>query len=320
MQNYARIIGTGSYLPAKIVTNHDLAQRVDTSDTWIVERSGIRQRHVAADGEQTSDLAYEASRRALDAAGVAPGQLGLMIVATTTPDQIFPSTACILQNRLGASGFPALDVQAVCAGFIYALSIADLFVRDGRCDYALVVGAEIYSRILDWNDRSTCVLFGDGAAAVVLRRDARAGVLATKLHADGGGHASLCVPGSVRNGVVSGTPFVRMQGPVVFKLGVRVMAEASQEALDAAGVAAREVDWFVPHQANIRIMRATAEKLGIAEERMVTTVERHANTSAASVPLALDAAVRDGRIKSGNTVLCAAVGGGFAWGAGLIRW
>ncbi len=316
----SRIAGTGAYLPERIVTNAELATRVATSDEWIRTRTGIRQRHVAADGEATSDLALAASRRALDAAGIAPQDLDLVIVATTTPDMVFPSTACILQHKLGAAGGPAFDVQAVCSGFVYALSIADRMVSAGAARNALVVGAEIYSRILDWNDRGTCVLFGDGAGAVVLVPSERSGVLATRLHADGSHSGILCVPGQVRDGRVSGTPFVHMDGGHVFKFAVKVLAEVAEETLAQSGMTAGSIDWLIPHQANIRIMDATARKLGVAHDKVVVTVDRHGNTSAASIPLALDEAVRDGRIRAGHQVMMLGVGGGFTWGSAWVRW
>jgi 3-oxoacyl-[acyl-carrier-protein] synthase-3 len=317
---HSRIIGTGSYLPEKVLTNRDLESVVDTSDEWIVSRTGIRERRVAGDGEMASDLALEASRRALAAAGIAPEELGLIVVATTTPDMIFPSTACILQAKLGIRGGPAFDVQAVCSGFVYALTTADLFLRAGHCRYALVVGSEVYSRILDWTDRSTCVLFGDGAGAVVLGPSDRPGLLASRLHADGSHSQVLAVPGQVSAGGVRGKPFVTMEGNVVFKFAVKVLAEVVEEVMAAAGLPKERIDWLIPHQANIRIIEATARKLGLPMEKVVVTVDRHANTSAASIPLALDEAVRDGRIRPGQHVLLEAVGGGFTWGACLMQW
>ncbi|HEY8243818.1 MAG TPA: beta-ketoacyl-ACP synthase III [Casimicrobiaceae bacterium] len=318
---HSRVAGTGSYLPARVLTNDDLARRgVDTSDEWVRTRTGIRQRHIAADGEMASDLALVASRAALDAAGIAPADVDLIIVATTTPDMIFPSTACILQEKLDVHSCPAFDVQAVCSGFVYALALADSMIKTGGVRNALVVGSEIYSRILDWSDRKTCVLFGDGAGAVVLVPSSEAGILATKLHADGGHRAILCVPGNVQNGQVVGSPFVHMDGQAVFKFAVRVLAEAADEALAAASLPRSEIDWLIPHQANLRIMDATAKRLEIPPEKVVVTVDRHANTSAASVPLALDEAVRDGRIRPGHHVMMLGVGGGFTWGAALVRW
>lgn len=317
---YSRIIGTGSYLPEKIVTNDDLARIVDTSDEWIRTRSGIRSRHVAAEGQLASDLALPAAQRAMQAAGVTGAQIDLIIVATTTPDIIFPSTACILQAKLGIGGCPAFDVQAVCSGFVYGLTIADLFIRSGQAKHVLLVGTEVYSRILDWTDRGTCVLFGDGAGAVVVSASEQPGILATKLHADGSHKEMLCVPGSVHAGKVWGSPFVQMDGGGVFKFAVRVFEEGANEVLAAAGLDVADVDWFIPHQANIRIMEATAKKLGMPKEKLIATVHHHGNTSAASIPLALDEAVRDGRIQSGQTLLLEGVGGGFTWGAVLLRW
>ncbi len=317
---HSRIAGTGRYLPARVVTNDEIAQRVATSDEWIRTRTGIAQRHIAAEGEQTSDLALAAAREALAAASIAPADVDLIIVATTTPDMIFPSTACILQAKLGARGGPAFDVQAVCSGFVYALAVADKMVASGAVRNALVVGAEIYSRILDWSDRGTCVLFGDGAGAVVLVPSPDPGILSTHLHADGHYSGILCVPGQVRNGSVAGTPFVHMDGQGVFKFAVRVLAEVANEALSANRMTATDIDWLIPHQANLRIMDATAKKLGLPAERVVSTVDAHANTSAASIPLALDVAVRDGRIRSGQHLMLLAVGGGFTWGSVLLRW
>jgi 3-oxoacyl-[acyl-carrier-protein] synthase III len=316
----SRIIGTGSYLPEKILTNADLEKIVDTSDEWIRSRTGIRSRHIAADGELTSDLALPAAQKALQSAGVAAGDIDMIIVATTTPDMIFPSTACILQSRLGIAGCPAFDLQAVCSGFVYALGTADLFIRAGQAKKVLVVGAEVYSRILDWNDRGTCVLFGDGAGAVVLAASNTPGILATRLHADGSYKDHLSVPGSVCGGKVWGRPFVHMDGGSVFRFAVRVFEEVAHEVLDQAGLKVSDLDWFVPHQANIRIMEATARRLGLPVEKVIATVDHHGNTSAASIPLALDEAVRDGRIHPGQTLLLEGVGGGFTWGAVLLRW
>ena len=313
-------VGTGGYLPAEILTNAELARRIDTSDEWVRARTGIRQRHIAAPDEQTSDLALVASQQALAAAHIAPADVDLIIVATTTPDMIFPSTACILQAKLGARGGPAFDVQAVCSGFVYALATADLMVKTGAVRNALVVGAEIYSRILDWNDRGTCVLFGDGAGAVVLAPSAAPGVMSSHLHADGRYRDILSVPGSVANGKIVGTPFLHMDGGAVFKFAVKVLADVAEEALAANDLSSADIDWLIPHQANIRIMEATMKKLALPKERMVSTVADHANTSAASIPLALDIAVRDGRIKAGNHVMLAGVGGGFTWGSVLLRW
>jgi 3-oxoacyl-[acyl-carrier-protein] synthase-3 len=320
MTMHARIAGTGSYLPEKVLTNHDLARLVDTSDEWIVARTGIRQRHVAAEGETASDMGLRAAQRAMDAAGIGPEDIGLVVFATTTPDMIFPSTACILQSKLGVRNGPAFDVQAVCSGFVYALTTAELFMRSGQCRHALVVGAEIYSRILDWKDRGTCVLFGDGAGAVVLAASDTPGLLASRLHADGRYADILAVPGQVCSGGIRGKPYVTMEGSAVFKFAVKVLSEVAEEVLEAAGIRLEDVHWLIPHQANVRIIEATARKLGLPMERVVVTVDRHANTSAASIPLALDEAVRDGRIRAGQHVLLEAVGGGFTWGACLLRW
>ena len=317
---YSKVAGTGSYLPEKILTNQDLERMVDTSDEWIRTRTGITQRHIAADNEMASDLAVNASREAMAAAGVKAGDIDLIIVATTTPDVIFPSTACILQDKLGIGDCPAFDVQAVCSGFIYALATADMFVRAGKCHAALVVGTEIYSRILDWSDRSTCVLFGDGAGAVVLTQSDQPGIISSHLHADGSYSKILAVPGSVCGGKVRGKPFVMMEGNVVFKFAIKVLEEVVHEALAENNFQVSDIDWLIPHQANIRIIISTAKKLGLPMEKVVATLDRHGNTSAASVPLALDIAVRDGRIKSGQLVLLEGVGGGFTWGAVLVRW
>ena len=317
---FSRIVGTGSYLPEKVVTNDDLARTVDTSDEWIRTRTGIRSRHVAAEGQLASDLALPAAQRALQAAGVAAADIDLIIVATTTPDIIFPSTACILQSKLGVAGCPAFDVQAVCSGFVYALTIADLFIKSAEAKHVLVVGTEVYSRILDWSDRGTCILFGDGAGAVIVAASENPGILAAKLHADGRHKDMLCVPGSVSGGKVWGSPFVHMDGGSVFKFAVRVFEEGANEVLQAAGLKVSDLDWFIPHQANIRIMEATAKKLGLPKEKLIATVHHHGNTSAASIPLALDEAVTDGRIHPGQMLLLEAVGGGFTWGAVLLRW
>jgi 3-oxoacyl-[acyl-carrier-protein] synthase-3 len=317
---HSRILGTGSYLPARVVTNDELALRVETSDEWIVSRSGIRQRHVAADGEATSDMAKAAAERAITAAGVDPAQIDLIIVATTTPDMIFPSTACIVQDKLGMTRGAAFDIQAVCSGFVYALTVADRMVAAGGCRHALVIGAEIYSRILDWNDRGTCVLFGDGAGAVVLGRSREPGILACDLHADGSHRGILCVPGTIHDGRVHGQPFVHMDGGAVFRFAVKVLAETAQATLAKAGMRAAQVDWLIPHQANIRIIEATARKLDLGMDKVIATVDRHANTSAASIPLALDEAVRDGRVRPGQHLMLAGVGGGFTWGSVLLRW
>jgi 3-oxoacyl-[acyl-carrier-protein] synthase III len=317
---HSRIAGTGRYLPQRVVSNDELAQRVATSDEWIRIRTGIRQRHIAADDEETSDLALRASQQALDAASLRPGDVDLIVVATTTPDMVFPSTACILQAKLGARGGAAFDVQAVCSGFVYALAIADRMIAGGLARNALVVGAEIYSRILDWSDRGTCVLFGDGAGAVVLLPSTEPGILSAHLHADGHYKDILCVPGQVSRGGVTGAPFVHMDGHAVFKFAVKVLADVAHEALEANGKTSADIDWLIPHQANIRIMDATAKRLGVAPDRVISTVDMHANTSAASIPLALDVAVRDGRIRTGQHLMLVGVGGGFTWGSVFVRW
>jgi 3-oxoacyl-[acyl-carrier-protein] synthase-3 len=314
----ARIVGTGSYLPRRVMTNEEFAERLDTSDAWIRERTGIRQRHIADESQGASDLALEASRAALAAAGLEASRLDLIVVATSTPDYIFPSTACLLQAKLGAAGCAAFDVQAVCSGFVYALATADNFIRCGMAKHALVVGAEVFSRILDWNDRGTCVLFGDGAGAVVLAAGDKPGVHASVLRADGRYAGILSVPGNVCGGRILGSPFLQMQGNQVFKFAVKVLEEVAHETLAAAGMKLEDVDWLIPHQANVRILEATAKKLGLPRERLVVTVDHHANTSAASVPLALDEFVRAGRIRTGHTVLFEGVGGGFTWGATLV--
>jgi len=316
---YTRIVGTGSFLPANVVTNDDLARRVDTSDEWIVARTGIRQRHIADPDQTSSDLAVEASKAALAAAGIEAVELDVIIVATSTPDFVFPSTACLVQGRLGVKGCAAFDVQAVCSGFVYALVLADSLIRAGQARSALVVGSEVFSRILDWNDRSTCVLFGDGAGAVVLRADSRPGILASMLHADGSHAEILAVPGNVSGGSIVGTPFLRMDGQAVFKIAVRVLDEVARETVAKCGLALDDIDWLIPHQANVRILEATAKRLKLPRERLIITVDRHANTSAASVPLALDLAVRDGRIRPGHRVMLEGVGGGFTWGAALVE-
>jgi len=317
--SYARIVGTGSYLPARVVTNHELAQRIDTSDEWIVTRTGIRQRHIAEPEQTSSDLALEASRSALAAAGIGADKIDLIVLATSTPDFVFPSTACLLQAKLGVKGCAAFDVQAVCSGFVYGLAVADSFVRTGQASCALVVGAEVFSRILDWNDRGTCVLFGDGAGAVVLRADARPGIRASVLHADGSHAGILAAPGNVCGGKVIGSPLVRMDGQAVFKFAVRVLDEVARETVRKCDLAIADIDWLIPHQANIRILDATAKRLGLPHERLIATVDKHANTSAASVPLALDVALRDGRIRAGHRVMLQGVGGGFTWGASLVE-
>ncbi|MCP5264687.1 MAG: ketoacyl-ACP synthase III [Burkholderiaceae bacterium] len=324
MSRYAKILGTGSYLPGDPVSNDELASRlaksgIETSDEWIVSRTGIRQRHFAEPGAKTSELGVEAARRALESAGVAAAEIDLVVVATSTPDWIFPSTACLIQKALEAPGGAAFDVQAVCSGFVYALASADALIRAGTATRALVIGAEIFSGILDWNDRTTCVLFGDGAGAVVLGPSDEPGIMASRLHADGRHESILRTAGRVAGGEVTGHPYLTMDGPAVFKLAVGVLDAVGRETVEAAGITLDQVDWLIPHQANARILQATARKLGIPGERVVTTLDRHANTSAASVPLALDAAVRDGRIVSGHKVLLEGVGGGFTWGASLVR-
>ena len=319
---YARIAGTGSYLPGQPVSNSDLVARgIDTSDEWVVERTGIRARHLAEAGTTASDLAHQASLRAIEAAGVAVDEIDLIIVATSTPDFIFPSTATLLQSKLGIrNSGAAFDVQAVCSGFAYALSIAEKFIRSGSHSKALVVGAEIFSRILDWSDRGTCVLFGDGAGAVILEASDKPGILASAIHADGSYNPILCVPGSVAGGAVTGDTFLRMDGQAVFKFAVKVLGEVAGEVLGQAGISAAEVNWLIPHQANIRIIQATAKRLGIPMEQVVTTVAEHGNTSAASIPLALDLAIRDGRVRRGDKIVLEGVGGGFTWGAVLLEY
>ncbi len=327
MTLYSKIIGTGSYLPQKRVTNQDLTEQlaakgIETSDEWIVSRSGISARHYAADDELASDLAVHAAQRALEMAGLAPTDIDLVIVAGSTPDFYgsFPSTACIVQRKLGmANGSAAFDVQAVCSGFVYAMSVADAFIKSGSNKNVLVIGAEVFSRILNFEDRTTCVLFGDGAGAIVMTASREPGVLATKLHADGSHADILSVPGNVANGAIAGSGFLYMDGPAVYKLAVSVLEQVATEALAHAGMAAEQLDWLVPHQANIRIMKSTARKLKLPDDKMVVTVDQHGNTSAASIPLALDTAVRDGRIKPGHNVLMEGVGGGFTWGAVLVR-
>jgi 3-oxoacyl-[acyl-carrier-protein] synthase-3 len=324
MKLYSRITGTGSYLPPRRLSNADLtaelaAQGVETSDDWIVERTGIRARHFAAPDVCSSDLGLEAARQALQAAGVLASDIDLIIVATSTPDMAFPSTACILQNKLGANGCAAFDVQAVCSGFIYALTVADAMIKSGAARKALVIGAEVFSRILDFKDRTTCVLFGDGAGAVVLEASDTPGILASDLHADGRHVGILCVPGHVSGGNVLGDPVLKMDGQAVFKLAVGLLDEAARVTLTKAGKTAADIDWLVPHQANIRIMQSTARKLKLPMDKVIVTVDQHGNTSAASIPLALDSAVRSGRIKPGDLLLLEGVGGGFTWGAVLLN-
>ncbi len=319
----SRIIGTGGYLPERVMTNQDLEKIVDTTDDWIVERTGIKQRHIAADDQSTCDLAEQAARQAIDAAGIPVDSIDMIIVATTTPDQVFPSTACLLQQRLGIHGCPAFDVQAVCTGFIYGLSVADKFIKTAACKRVLVVGAETMSRIVDWSDRTTCVLFGDGAGAVVLEVSAEQGILSTHIHADGQYSKLLQVPAGVSFRHVefkTGKIGIQMQGNEVFKMAVNTLGRIVDETLSANGLDKGDIDWLVPHQANERIIKATAKKLRMSMDRVVTTVQTHGNTSAASVPLALNVAVRDGRIQRGETLLLEAFGGGFTWGSALIKY
>jgi len=320
---FSRVTGTGSYLPPRRVTNDELARQlaargIETSDAWIVERTGIRARHFADDGVTASDLSVEAARQALAAAGRKAAEIDLIIIATSTPDMVFPSTACFVQRKLGVHGCPAFDVQAVCSGFVYALTVADALIRTGSARCALVIGAEVFSRILDFDDRTTCVLFGDGAGAVVLEASNEPGIVATDLHADGRHIEILCTPGTVAHGKVLGEPLLKMDGKAVFKLAVGVLEEAARTALSKAGRTEADIDWLIPHQANVRIMQSTAKRLRLAPERLVVTVDEHGNTSAASVPLALDCAVRDGRIQHGDTLMLEGVGGGFTWGAVLL--
>lgn len=325
MRRYARIIGTGSYLPPRRLTNDDLAAELatrglETSDEWIVERTGIRARHFAAPDVTSSDLALEASRKAIEAAGIDAQDIDLIIVATSTPDMVFPSTAAILQNKLGiTNGCPAFDVQAVCSGFVYALTVADSMIQSGAAKRVLVVGSEVFSRILDFNDRTTCVLFGDGAGAVVLEASDEPGILSTELHADGSHVGILCVPGNVSGGNVLGDPLLKMDGQAVFKLAVSVLDKAARATLEKAGLTEADIDWLIPHQANIRIMQSTARKLKLSMDKVVVTVDQHGNTSAASIPLALDHGVRTGQVNKGQTVLLEGVGGGFTWGAVLLK-
>jgi 3-oxoacyl-[acyl-carrier-protein] synthase-3 len=316
---YSRIVGTGSYLPPQVVTHADFAKRgLDTNDAWIRERTGIVQRHIAEKEQTSSDLALAACRNALQAADLQAGEIDLIVVATSTPDYVFPSTACLLQAKLGIKGCAAFDVQAVCSGFVYALATADAFIRSGANQKALVVGAEVFSRILDWKDRTTCVLFGDGAGAVVLAAAQKPGVHASVLRADGSHAGILNVAGNVSGGAIVGTPFLRMDGQAVFKFAVRVLEESARETVAAAHMRLEDVDWLIPHQANVRILEATAKRLGLPRERLVVTVDHHGNTSAASVPLALDEYVRAGKIRSGQRVLLQGVGGGFTWGSSLV--
>jgi 3-oxoacyl-[acyl-carrier-protein] synthase-3 len=319
VNRFTRVLGTGSGLPARVMTNQELERLVDTSDTWIRERTGIRQRYIAADDETCVDLAERAARAALDAAGVAPSELDLIVVATTTPDQTFPSSACLLQERLDSHGGAAFDVQAVCTGFIYALAVADKFIRTGSAERALVVGAETLSRILDWTDRGTCVLFGDGAGAVVIGAADDPGIISTHLHADGAYRELLQVPAGIGNGG-NGSPYMQMKGNEVFRVAVTTLGAIVDDTLAANNMTRADIDWLVPHQANLRIIQATARKLDLAMEQVVVTVDEHGNTSAASIPLAFDQAVRDGRIQRGQTVMMEAFGGGFTWGSALLRY
>ena len=325
MARYSRITGTGSYLPPRRLTNADLAaelatQGVETSDDWIVERTGIHARHFAAPDVCCSDLGVEAAKNALEAAGLKPSDIDLIIVATSTPDMVFPSAACILQNKLGIAGCPAFDLQAVCSGFVYALTVADAMIKTGTASKALVIGAEVFSRILDFSDRTTCVLFGDGAGAVVLEASETPGILASDLHADGKHVGILCVPGNVSGGKVLGDALLKMDGQAVFKLAVGVLESAARATLAKANLTDADIDWLIPHQANIRIMQSTAKKLKMPFEKLIVTVDQHGNTSAASIPLALDASVRSGKIKKGDTLMLEGVGGGFTWGAVLLNY
>ncbi len=323
---YSRIAATGSYLPPRRLTNEDLvrelsAQGIETSDDWIVERTGIKARHFADPRATCSDLAVEAAKQALNAAGIEPHDIDLIVVATSTPDMVFPSTAAIVQNKLGISnGCPAFDVQAVCSGFVYAVTVADALIKAGAAKRALVIGSEIFSRILDFKDRTTCVLFGDGAGAIVLEASDQPGVLASDLHADGRHAGILCVPGTVSGGAVTGDPTLKMDGPAVFKLAVNVLESAARNVLNKAGKRDDDIDWLIPHQANIRIMQGTAKKLKVPIEKLIVTVDQHGNTSAASIPLALDVAVRSGKIKRGDMLMLEGVGGGFTWGALLVQY
>ena len=317
---YAQILGTGSYLPAKRVSNDDLAKRIDTSDEWITTRTGIKARHLAADNEKTSDLAVQAALKALEDAEIPAQEIDLIIVATATPDMQFPATATIVQHKLGIEGCPAFDVQAVCAGFMYAITTANAYIRSGMAKKALVIGADIFSRILDWNDRTTCVLFGDGAGAVVLGASEEAGIIHSKLHANGAHLDLLKVPAQMSEGAVCGSPFVTMDGQGVFKFAVKQLAAVADEAITEAGYSADQIDWLVPHQANKRIIESTAKHLGLSMDKVILTVAEHANTSAASIPLALDAGIRDGRIRRGQMLLLEGIGGGFAWGAVLMKY
>jgi len=325
MTRYSRITGTGSYLPPRRLTNADLAAElaakgIETSDDWIVERTGIKARHFAASDVTSSDLGVEAAKRAIEAAGLQAADIDLIIVATSTPDMVFPSVACILQHKLGIAGCPAFDLQAVCSGFVYALTVADAMIKSGAASKALVVGAEVFSRILDFSDRTTCVLFGDGAGAVVLEASETPGILASDLHADGKHVGILCVPGHVSGGQVLGSPLLKMDGKAVFRLAVGVLESAARATLAKANLLETDIDWLIPHQANLRIMQSTAKKLKLPMEKLIVTVDQHGNTSAASIPLALDEAVRSGKIKKGDLLMLEGVGGGFTWGAVLLRY
>jgi 3-oxoacyl-[acyl-carrier-protein] synthase-3 len=315
---YSRIAGTGSFLPPRIMTNQEFAARLDTTDAWIRERTGIERRHIADKSQGSSDLALHASQNALKAAGIGADQIDLIIVATSTPDHVFPSTACLLQAKLGTKGSAAFDVQAVCSGFVYGLATADSFIKSRMAKSALVVGAEVFSRILDWNDRGTCVLFGDGAGAVVLVASEKPGIHASVLRADGSQAGMLSVPGNICGGAITGSPFLQMNGQAVFKFAVKVLEESARETVAAAGMQLSDIDWLIPHQANVRILEATARKLGLPPQKLVVTVDHHGNTSAASVPLALDEFVRAGRIRPGHRLLLQGVGGGFTWGSSLV--
>ena len=317
---YAKILGTGSYLPANRVSNEELAKFVDTSDEWIYTRTGIKNRHIAADDEKTSDLAVQAAKAALADAGVEASEIDLIIVATATPDMQFPATATMVQHKLGVGGCPAFDVQAVCAGFMYAISTANAYIKSGMSKKALVIGAEVFSRIMDWSDRTTCVLFGDGAGAVVLGASDEPGIIHSKLQADGTYLDMLKVPAQMANGEIVGSPFLKMDGQAVFKFAVKTLAQAAEDVLHEAGMSADEVDWLVPHQANKRIIDSTAKHLGISMDRVVLTVQDHGNTSAASIPLAMDTAIKAGKIKRGQTLMLEGIGGGFAWGAVLVKY
>jgi len=324
MRPYSRITGTGSFLPPRRLTNADLVaqlavQGVESSDEWIVERTGIRARHFVDAGSASSDLGMQAARKAIEAAGLKPEDIDLIIVATSTPDMVFPSTATLLQHKLGIAGCPAFDVQAVCSGFIYALTVADALIQSGSASKAWVIGAEVFSRILDFKDRTTCVLFGDGAGAVVLEASEVPGILATDIHADGKHSAILCVPGHVSGGSVLGDPVLKMDGQAVFKLAVGVLEETARASLAKAQLTQADIDWLIPHQANIRIMQSTARKLKMSMDKVIVTVDQHGNTSAASIPLALDHAVRNGTIQKGQTLLLEGVGGGFTWGSVLLK-